>query len=214
MELGEFCEAATADDRDRIAALTREALEAGALGFASSRLLLHRNRDGELIPSHGAEAPEYDAIASAMRSADVGVVEIVTNFLNIDDEFTPIRRLAEQSGRPVSFSLAQTLDAPQAWRWALELTDAANRAGRNIKAQVIGRPTGFLLGLDVSFNPFSLFPSCQAIAKRPLKDKVEILGQPEFRRRLLSERPVGSPLPLLASLKRFDWMFPLGDPPV
>jgi N-acyl-D-aspartate/D-glutamate deacylase len=202
------------DDLERFEILTREALEAGALGFATSNLLLHRTRDGALIPSYGAPDDEYDAIARGLRAAGRGVVEIVTNPAEFGTQFRTIRRLAETSGRPVSYSLAQTLEAPRVWRQALAMTEQANADGLTIRAQVIGRPTGLLLGLDLSYNPFSLYPSYQALAKLPLAQKVAALRDPATRARILREAPNDSAFPILGYLKRFDWMFPLGDPPV
>ena len=46
-------------------AIAREAIKAGALGFATSRLFIHRTRDGDPIPSY--EAAETELRRSPMR---------------------------------------------------------------------------------------------------------------------------------------------------
>ena len=206
-------EAATEDDRRQMTALAREAMLAGALGFSTSRTIFHRNRDGEPIPSKDVAEEELHAIALGLKQANRGVLQVLVDFDQMDENFGLLRRIAHQSGRPLSFTLSQTLDYPDEWRTGLALLSQANREGVPIKAQVIGRPTGLLLGLDLSFNPFSLHPGFQAIKDLPLADKVKILRQPDMRRRLLSEAPGEPPNPLLKFLQRFDAMYPLGDPP-
>ena len=207
-------EPATDDDCARMAELTREALDAGAIGFATSRLFFHRDRDGELIPSIGAQAPELAAIASALREKGTGVIEAVINFgAEFDDDFGMLELLARESGRPLSFSLAQLIDDPDQWKRSLDRTRAAVAEGLQIKAQVIGRPTGMLLGLDVSFNPFTFYPAFARYADLPLDQKVAALRDPEVRREILAGRPEENGLPILRHLANFDWMFRMGDPP-
>lgn len=207
-------EPATPEDCARMAELTGEAIDAGAIGFATSRLFFHRDRDGELIPSIGAEANELAAIARVLRDKGTGVVEAVINFGdNFDEDFAMLEVLARESGRPLSYSLAQLIDDPDHWKRCLDRTREAVAGGLQMKAQVIGRPTGMLLGLDVSFNPFTFYPAYKEIADLPLAEKVAAMREPEMRRRILSEEPEASSLPILRHMANFDWMFAMGDPP-
>src|SRR6202012_4057782 len=93
-------EAATEDDRRRMAALTEEGVRAGALGFSTSRTLNHRTLDGKHIPTLRAEEAELTAIAHALRAAGSGWMQIVSDFEDQDDEVGLFRRVAEASGRP------------------------------------------------------------------------------------------------------------------
>ena len=206
-------EVATDEDLAQMTKLTREAMLAGAIGFGTSRTLFHQDRDGGAIPTKNADARELDAIALGMKQASAGVLQAVFDSDDIEGNINLFRGVAERSGRPLSFSLAQLLDHPEAWRRGLDLVEDANRAGVDMKAQIIGRPTGLLIGLDLSFNPFSLHPTYRAIAKLPLSEKIRIMRQPEIREQILSEQPSDPDYPALKYLERFDWMFPLGDPP-
>ena len=53
--------------------------------------------------------------------------------------------------------------------------------------QVLTRPTGILLGFEISQNPFVGRPSYQAIASLPFEQRIAALRQPEFRARLIAE---------------------------
>src|SRR5258705_1688237 len=106
-ERGANREAATPADIDRMAQLAREGIEAGALGFTTSRTLNHRTSRGEPTPTLTAEADELVGIANAIGATGQGVLQVVSDFADVDAEFAILRRMAEESGRPLSFSLLQ-----------------------------------------------------------------------------------------------------------
>jgi N-acyl-D-aspartate/D-glutamate deacylase len=214
-ERGAAREPATAEDRARMQAIAVEAIEAGALGFATSRLFIHRTRDGDPIPSYEAAESELQSIADALKSLDRGVLQFVLGSPSspFADELAMVSRVAKSSGRPASFSLAQDPAHPEGWRKALAQVAALNAEGCRIRAQVFPRPIGLLVGHDLSVNPFSLCPSYQPLAKMPLSARMIELRRPELRARLLVEDAM-NPLSPLAMLGRsFDRMFPVSDPP-
>jgi N-acyl-D-aspartate/D-glutamate deacylase len=212
-ERGVQREPATPEDLEQMAMIAQEAMQAGAIGFATSRTLFHRDRDGVPIPTMDAAEAELQAIAGGMRAAGHGVIEAVFDFGRLDEEFAMLARVAGRSGLPVTFSLAQTLGDPTAWKRALDLMRDANLAGQRIKAQVIARPTGMLLGLNLSYTPLSLKPSFREIVDLPLAQKVAALRDPQRRARILAEASEETGYELLKMLQRFDFMFPLGNPP-
>src|SRR5213075_1149238 len=122
-------EAATDQDRQRMAQLTAEGLRAGALGFSTSRTLNHRSADGKHIPTLRAEEAELTAIAHAMREAGTGWMQIVSDFEDQHGEIGLFRRLARESNRPVTISLLQSHVRPDAWRTLLAEIDEANAEG-------------------------------------------------------------------------------------
>ncbi len=190
--------------------LAREAIDAGALGFSSSRTTNHRAKDGSLTPSLTAGLPELLGIARALRGAGRGVFEIVCDFRNLDEEFELLRQMVQVSGRPMSISVAQSDLAPEQWRQLLDRIGRAVGEGLPMKAQVAARAIGIMLGLRATFNPFAANPSFREIADKDHGDKLRIMRDPEFRRRLLAEKPEGMGAFLLQG---FDRMFVLGDPP-
>jgi len=207
-------EAATPEDLGRMRDLAREAVEAGALGFATSRLHIHRTADGDAIPTYASSEAELSAIVDGMKLAGKGIIQAVLDFP--DDSWsgvTMLSRLAEQSGRPVTFTLGSGNSGVEGWRNALRLVEEANAAGQSITAQVFPRPIGLVLGHTLSFNPFSLCPTYKAMAGLSHEDKMRELGKPEIRARLLAEKPGESPSMLALLGRNYDWMFPLSDPP-
>ncbi len=204
-------EPATDQDRRRMAELTAEGLRAGALGFSTSRTLNHRSADGKHIPTLRAEEAELTAIAHAMRDTGAGWLQIVSDFKDQADEIELFRRLAKESGRPVTITLTQSDARPDGWRELMAEIDEANQEGLRITAQVRPRPTSVLLGLELSQNAFTGRPSYKRIAHLPFAERLALLRQPEFRARILAEEFEGDRRGLL--IDRWDRMYPLADPP-
>jgi N-acyl-D-aspartate/D-glutamate deacylase len=214
-ERGAKLEAATPEDVAEMRRLTREAMEAGAIGFSTSRTLNHRTATGDPTPSLRATEAELTGIALGIKDAGRGVIELISDFdtPDLDSEFGMVRRIVEASGRPLTLSLAQPHGRGFMWRTLLDRIEAAAADGLPIKGQVAPRGIGILLGLQASFNPFSMHPSYQEIAAKPLAEKVAALRDPAFRARLLAESPAGTYVALAKRLTAFDYIFPLGNPP-
>lgn len=211
-ERGAEREPADESDIADMARLAREAVEAGALGFTTSRTLNHRTSDGQPTPTLTAAEQELVGIAQGLGEAGRGVLQLVSDFDEAEREMAMLRHMVEASGRPLSVSLAQSPRDPHLWRQVLGWIDEAADAGLPMKAQVAGRPVGLLLGLDTTINPFIGHPSWQEIAGRPVEEKLARLRDPDFRARLLAEEP-DTELFIVRLLQRFDNMYVLGDPP-
>jgi N-acyl-D-aspartate/D-glutamate deacylase len=217
-ERGAAREPATADDLQRMADLTEQALRAGALGFSTSRTLLHKTARGEYVPNFGAAARELTAIGEGVRRAGRGVLQLLSDFDDVDAEFEMLCDWVRASGgRPLSFTLVQRLEHPQQWRRLLELIDAAQRAGLPIRGQVAPRAIGLVLGLQATLHPFMSKPSYLAIADLPLAERVARMRDPRLRARIVAEPldalPGRIPAFIVNVLARLDRVFALGDPP-
>jgi N-acyl-D-amino-acid deacylase len=203
----------SADDLAKMRALTAEAIQAGALGVSTSRNLLHRTKAGDLAPSLFSEEDELHALAAGLKDAGKGVFQIIPAPMgDADTEFALMRRLAERSGRPLSYSLIQMPTGDEnAWRTSLtRLTEAAND-GLEIRAQVAPRPVGMFYGLDLSFHPFAFHPSYKAIAHLPLAERVARMKDPHFRAQLLHEQPEDTNPVNLKTVKAFQYCYVWGD---
>jgi N-acyl-D-aspartate/D-glutamate deacylase len=184
-------EPATEADIARMAALAKEAMEAGAIGFGTSRTLNHRSSDGSPIATLTAGEDELTGIALGIAAAGKGVLQVVSDFQDERTEFAMLRRVVERSGRPMSFSLLQSPARRDNYLTLLEQVEDAVASGLKIKAQTAARPVGVLFGLELTLNPFSPYPVYKEIAKRPLAERVALLKDPQFRERLLSHPPEG-----------------------
>lgn len=210
-ERGANREAASPDDITQMAALAETAMHAGAMGFSTSRTLNHRTSDGQPTPTLTAGEDELMGIALALGRAGKGVLQFVSDFADPQAEFAMLRRLCERSGRPLSFSLAQSPVAPLGWRKLLDLLEQATVAGLPMKAQVAARPVGVLLGLDLTLNPFSLHPDWPKGAS--LDEQRHLLADPDFVARLIANSPGKGNALGSALLHRWGDMYQLGDPP-
>ena len=101
-------EAATADDIAKMAAIVEEGIRAGALGFSTSRTLIHKGIDGELVPGTFAAEDELFGIAQGMRRGGAGVFQMTSNHTDMPKEIPWMRRVARELGLPVSFNLVQS----------------------------------------------------------------------------------------------------------
>ena len=215
-ERGAHREPATPDDIAAMADLAREAVQAGALGFTTSRTLNHRSSKGELTPTLTAAADELIGIAEALGSIGKGVLQVVSDFIDVDGEFEILHSMAERSGRPISISVAQSPVKPELWRDLLDRMEASTRAGVTMRGQVAARAIGILLGFEATLNPFMLAPAWKALAGLPMPERVARLRRDDVRRSLV-EHMASDPRGSVTSgrlISRFEMMFPLGDPPV
>ena len=207
-------ETATASDIEKMAELTTEAIEAGALGFSTSRTLNHQTSEGQPTPTLTAEIDEMVGIANGVGAAGSGVMQVVTDFKGSDSEFEILRQMVKQSGRPLSVSVAQHHRVTDGWRKILETIEDANNEGIELKAQVCGRPVGVLFGLELTNNPFSAHAHYQAIESLPLEEKLIKLRDPSIRKKLLEEEPQLETNPFMRQVhSRYHDMYVLADEP-
>jgi N-acyl-D-aspartate/D-glutamate deacylase len=214
-ERGARREPATPDDIAEMARIARQAVEDGALGFTTSRTLNHRTSRGEPTPTLTAEADELVGIARALGDARKGVLQLVSDFIDVDDEMAAFRRMAAESGRPLSLSLAQSPLAPDSWRRILDLIDAANADGVAMRAQVAARPVGVLMGLECTLHPLMTNPVYREVAELPLAERVRALADPVFRERVLAAEAADKERSKLGGglIQRWASVYELGDPP-
>jgi N-acyl-D-aspartate/D-glutamate deacylase len=210
-------EAAKPEDIAEMRRLATQAIEAGAMGFTTSLSNNHRTARGEFIPSKGADAAELSGISMGLKDVGRGVLQIILNLgpdpKEREAEFNVIRDMVEKSGRPLSVTLLQRIRDPEGWRHTLSMIDDAVEAGLPMRAQVIPRPLGTLFGLDMGRHPFCFHPSYKAIKSESLERRVEIMRDPAFRTKLLSETGDAGDDTLVRRVQNFEYMFPFDDPP-
>jgi N-acyl-D-aspartate/D-glutamate deacylase len=198
-----------------MAALAREAVAAGAIGFSTSRSLNHRSSTGENTPGLNASSAELAGIAGGVAAAGRGVLQCLSDFLDIDEEWAVLRHMVATSGRPLSLTVAQLPERPDDHHAILERIAAANAEGLRITAQVAPRSIGVILGFPLTLHPFMTNPVYAEIAALPLDEQVAALRRPEFRRRLLAAHTGERDRTKLGGwlIDKFDRMYPFGDPP-
>jgi N-acyl-D-amino-acid deacylase len=186
--------APTAHEIEHMRRLTFEALQAGALGFSTTRTTFHRSRDGQNVGTLTASEEELLGITGALREAGKGVVQLISDaYLTNDDEFAGrelrlIRSIAETTGRKVSFTVQQNDDAPNRWRQIFEEIVAMRGRGLDVSAQVAPRPVGAILSFSATANPFIACPTWRRIAAALKGDAlIAELKNPEVKAKILAE---------------------------
>ena len=208
-------EAANIDDMKIMRKLAKEAVEAGAFGFSTSRTISHKSLKGEFTPTLRAHEDELTAIAMGLSDAGTGFMEIVSDWNEPDPEteFEVLKRIVKKSGRPVVFSCTQRHDRPDFWKDLMEMARQAQKEGLPIRPVVTPRPIGLLLGLNGSQNPFSGTDTYKTLAELPLKQRIVEMRKKEIKKQILSEDPIaGSTFPLINRIG-YSQMYRFGSPP-
>ena len=200
----------SAEEIVAMARITEEALRAGAVGFSTSRTILHRSMHG-LVPGTSAMPDELIAIGEVIGRVGRRVIELVSDDPTGAEEQAWMHQLASV-GATVTYALAQSGDST-AFRSALAEAQEAQAAGLQIIPQVANRPTGMLFGFQSSLHPFITHPTYKALADLPLAQRVAKLREPQIRAQLLSEVPATKNRIGLALMTRFHLFFLLGENP-
>jgi len=214
-ERGADNEPATAADIERMAAIVKEGMLAGALGFSTSRTVAHRAITGEPVPGTFAAADELFGIGRVLQEVGRGIFEVAGAGAAGEDIAAPrqelawMRKLSAEIGRPVTFAMLQVDPAPELWRELLDLSSAAVAEGAQVFPQVAGRPFGLLIGHQTNIHPFMDYPTYKNLLSLDFAERVRRMRDPETKRRILAE-VAAEVSPLLTTLGR---TFPMGDPP-
>jgi N-acyl-D-aspartate/D-glutamate deacylase len=192
-ERGASNQPATAEDIGRMAELTLQAMQAGAVGFSTSRTSVHIAVDGNPVPGTFATEDEIVGIARAVRQSGRGLLEMVNpgiageDCAGLDRDMGFMRRVAEASQCPMMFLLLQQNADAEQWRRQLAACDAAARAGLRLTPQVAGRPISILFSFEGE-HPWRFMPSYQALSELPFAERYAALANPAVRARLLAEQ--------------------------
>ena len=210
---GADCEPATTEDLALMRKLAAEAIEVGALGVSSSRFAFHKTGSGAPIPSYDAAYAEIAAIVGGVADAGGGLLQFIPDIPagGYERVLQQVFEAASDAHVPVTFTLTTGNSGDPIWPGAVNLIEKFNAAGAEITAQVFARPIGLVIGLELTANPFALYPSYQEIADLPLDQRVAQMRKPEVRARILADKP-GEGHPFMCFAQAWEWMFPFTEP--
>ena len=180
-------EIATGEEVAMMAKLAAEAIEAGALGFSTSRTLNHRSSSGELSPSYRAGVDELVAIAKAIGKTGTGVLQMISD-LPVDDEaeFDLVTKMLEASGRPMSLSLAHG-GHPDRYKSILAFITEMNERGHVMRGQAGARAIGIIMGLECTLHPFQMNSVFKAeLAHLSVAEQAKKMADSQMKSRILA----------------------------
>ncbi len=177
----------TAEDIKAMADIVEEGVRAGALGFSTSRTVLHRSIDGEVVPGTTATKEELIEIGRAMGRAGHGVFEMASDMRREWDEFGWMGQMSRETGLPCTFAALQSIAKEQPLDEQIANMRAENDNGANIVAQIALRGNGIIMAWQGTVHPFRLKPSYVAIADLPWAEQKAKLLDPAFKAQILAE---------------------------
>jgi N-acyl-D-amino-acid deacylase len=208
---------ATEDDVRAMEAELRDAIEAGAMGFTTSRSPSHETPDRRPVASRMASWDEVRRLVGVMGDLNAGIFEIAGEGVDRStggedarrDYHRRLRELAVETGRPVTFGLFGRKDAPGIWREYVRLIDETATAGGRMFAQVHSRALSAILSFKTQ-TPFDKLPVWREIRRLPLTEQRERLSDTSLRPQLVEAARAkfdGKPLGTEARPAVFDWLF-------
>ena len=177
----------TDEDIEQMSAIVEDGLKAGALGFSTSRTVLHRSIDGELVPGTTATKDELMGIGRAMGRVGYGVFEMASDLKKEWNEFEWMGDLSRETGMPVTFAALQSIAKELPLEEQIAEMRAQNDNGANIVAQLALRGNGIVMAWQGTVHPFIRHPSWTALDGLTWDEKYTKLKDPVFKAQLLSE---------------------------
>lgn len=177
----------TAADIAEMSRIVEEGVRAGALGFSTSRTVIHKSVDGEVVPGTTATAEELIEIGRAMGRVGYGVFEMASDLNREWNEFDWMGKLSRETGLPVTFAALQSIAKELPLDEQIATMRAENAKGANIVAQIALRGNGIIMGWRGTVHPFRFRPSWQAIMDLSWEQQKAKLLDPAFKAQLLSE---------------------------
>ena len=198
---------ATSDDISAMATELRSALRAGAMGFSTSRTLIHRGADGVLVPGTFAPREEIFGIGRVLGEEGHGVFQMTSNHIDMLDETQWMMELARETKRPVLFNLQQIDQAPHLWKQLVARLDEARAAGVPLIGSIPGRPAGVLYSWRASSQPFHFHGAWRATSEMSIEQRIACMGNPQVRAQLLAEQVPIKDERAAFMLRSFDKMY-------
>jgi N-acyl-D-aspartate/D-glutamate deacylase len=204
-----FSETASEDDLAQMTRHLREAIRAGAVGFSTTRSASHETSDDRPVASRQASWEELEALVGTMSEAGNGILEIAMGAQGLD-YYRKLKKLALDTGRPITFGMFSRRTQPDAWRVGLEVIDEAAREGARMFAQVHSRALNLLISFETQ-TPFDRWEVWQDLRRRPLAEQRAALADPELRAKLVevASRPYDGRQAIGAEARppQWEWVY-------
>ncbi len=214
-----FTDTATTDDVSNMSRLAKQAVEAGAVGFSTSRTSNHITADDRPVASRLADWEEVRAIVNAIGETGKGVFEIAGESPGRDPDrvreyFNRLRDLAVESGVIQTWGMFSSRHAPDYWRPYFDLLDETAEAGGRMYAQVHTRSLNTLLSFE-SHTPFDKWELWQDIRALPIAEQLKQLKDPEIKRKLVEIASQEYTGPKIVGAEprppNWKWVYPMED---
>ena len=205
-----FEKPASEADLEAMTRQVKDALDAGAMGFSTSRSQTHMTSDDRPVASRVADWSEIEAIAGAMGERNAGILQISVDVRGTPEQvkanYGALKTLSLNTGRPVTFGMFSMRDAPSDWQYCFELFETAAVEGARMFGQVHTRELSILLSFETRL-PFDKWDVWRDIRALPLEGQKRALGDSETRKKLIAaaNRPYEGPQIIGPEARPPDW---------
>ncbi|MBT5523528.1 MAG: amidohydrolase family protein [Rhodospirillaceae bacterium] len=206
-----FSEAASEDELAKMAHMVKEAVQAGAIGFSSSRSMNHETSDNRPVASRAGDWNELSTMVRAMGEINAGILEMAgepTGEVHDRAEtyFNGLKDLSVETGRPITFGMFSTRKKPGAWRPWFDVINKAAAEGGRLFVQVHSRALNVLLsyGTAMPFDKRELWRDIRAL---PLAEQKAAFQNSETKAKLIeiANRPHEGPKAIGTEIRPPDW---------
>lgn len=218
-ERGVNREPASQQDIARMKVLLEEGMQAGAVGFSTSRTLVHLSSSGEHIPTYQAASSELKQLGESLSGEQGHVFQFISDWVDADEEFSILRETSAKTGARGTFTLLlidTTLmgieNDPDMWRKQLARIEQAQQEGLDIRGQVLSRPLGIIMGHPASMSSFYRRPTFLGLADLPWEEKIASLADPATKAQILQEENDNAHIFVQLLSKQYANMYPMEDP--
>ena len=176
---------ATEDEIAKMQKLLGEALEAGGLGFSTSRSFTHTDGDGLPVPSRVASTEEVLALAEVCEKYPGTTLEWVADgCLNgfSDEEVELMTQMSLRARRPLNWNVL-TVDSARPDDYRNQINACERVAEEGGKAMALTMP--ILVGMTMHFHSFCALyklPGWDEIMTLPEDEKMQKLADPSVRK--------------------------------
>ena len=153
------------------------ALDAGAIGFATSASPTHNGDGGRPVPSRVADLAEVRALLEPLRVADRGVAALLPGGVFSNQDVFGLQR---EVGRPITWTALLTIKGIPYHEKVIAEHEAARAEGVDVWPQVSCRPLTFQFNLVEPFS-FNQRPSFAALMDRPIDERIAAYRDPAWR---------------------------------
>ncbi|MGH9186880.1 MAG: N-acyl-D-amino-acid deacylase family protein [Acidimicrobiales bacterium] len=184
----------TADQLETMRRLLGEAIEAGGLGFSTTRSTTHSDGDGKPVASRHASSDEVLALCAEVGRHEGTTLEgIVEGCLDqfSDEEIDLLVAMSVAARRPINWNVL-TVDSSVPERVPRQL--AAGSRAEQAGGRIVALTMPVLVPMNMSFGTFCglwLLPGWGDVLNVDVAGRIARLRDPETRRQLLAQSQSG-----------------------
>ena len=171
------------DELAEMQSIVHTAMEAGAMGFATSSSVTHNGDGGRPVPSRRADLAEVEALLQPLRHLEKGVAALLPGE---KIKHADVYGLQSRIGRPLTWTALLTVKGYPWHEGIIADNNAARENGGEVWPQISVRPLAFQMNLREPFT-FNMAPAFAALMGATIDERLAAYRDPAWRRNALED---------------------------